>query len=199
MVDINRKPQLSLDMDGVLTASKDVVFDVMDVDVNPEDMESWDWPIEQFGADKFLGAFDTTWSECWMDVEPREEDLAATVSELQKVFEVNVVTAHSENKAVREGKQRWLAYHDIPHNEFMVVRPDNTKANLRHGAYIDDKPSLPVRVNHLTPTGTPMYLIDHPYNRDAKGSYTRVNTIEEALQHYIWGSTTPTEIQVYDT
>lgn len=179
-------PILALDMDGVLAATKATVFDEMGVDEDPETLPSWHYPVEKYGPDRFFGAFDTVWSDRWRDVQPAEDSLAGTVSELDTVFEVHVVTTQPWNDDVTAGKKCWLDYHGIDYDKFVTVPRSQSKATLGYTTYLDDKPSLPKEVNQRM--GGKVYLRDHSYNEDALGDYTRVPSVRGMLNYFIFGT-----------
>lgn len=168
--------RLALDMDSTLAASMNTVFDHIDADATYADVETWDWPIEQFGADAFLGGFDTVWTEKWEQIEPLEDDVATVIETFAAHYGVDIVTAQPDHEGVTEGKAKWLEAYDIPHDRLVTVPRDESKADLDYDVYVDDKPALPSRVDDAV-----VYLYDQPYNRDADGIYKRVETLEDAL------------------
>lgn len=176
------KPNLALDVDGTLAKSKPRVFELMGEDVSRDEMVSWDWPIEQFGADRFLGAFADVWSLYWAEVEPCEKDLKTTVRVLKEFFNVHIVTAQPDDRNIVKGKHCWLEEQGIAWDDFVTISRDRSKGDLYYDVYIDDKPSLPQNCSD----DAHVYLIDQPYNQDAPGEYTRVDSVKEAAQNLIW-------------
>lgn len=172
--------RIALDMDGTLADAIDTVFQHMGVDATQDDVTSWDWPVEQFGADAFLDAFDYTWANKWQDIAPAENRLYNTVRELVTDFHVDIVTAQPNHDGVTNGKRQWLDQHSIPYNEIVPVPRDKTKADLDYDVFIDDKPHLPARVNAKQPDAT-VLVRDRPHNRNAAGEYVRVQMVADAL------------------
>lgn len=179
------KPELSLDVDGVLANSKAVVFDEMGEPHNPEKITSWEWPIHKFGADKFLGAFDRAWTDRWEEIEPFGSDVAETVEELANYYDVRIVTAQPDSEKVTDGKRNWMRKHGIGAWELKTVSREDSKANLRYDVYVDDKPTLPTEVLRFCPDDTKVFLRDHPYNQEAGGEFTRISAISDVLEYTI--------------
>lgn len=168
-------------MDGVLASSKEVVFDVIGEDVEHDDMISWNWPVEQFGADTFFGGFETAWIKHWPEIRPAENGLPGTVAELHDVFDVDVVTAQPDDQSIIDGKKAWLWNYGIPFDDLVTVPTDRSKSELGYRYYIDDKPSLTNEVG----SGQTMYLRDQPYNQNATGDYHRVSSVAEVLERQV--------------
>lgn len=193
------KPRLALDFDSTLANTREVAYKLMLGDDHDRDatdgpsLQSWEAPLDTFGAERFLSAMWHTYTLRPLQVPSLEDDLAAKVDALEEVFEVDIVTAHGDHMGVTQGKRRWLDHHDIPYNDLVVVDPESTKAHMDYGVYIDDKPGLPEQVNNVDPSA-PVYLIDWPYNQDAPGDYVRVESLAEALRHYVWGTTNPNPV-----
>lgn len=173
------KPRIALDMDGTLARSKERVFKCIGEDVTYEDIVSWDWPMEQFGAGRFLGGFTTAWSQQWQHIEPWEPTIGDTVSELRDRFIVDIVTAQPDNTSIIDGKKAWLETNEIPYADFVTVPFDVSKAELGYDVYIDDKPLLPSAVDELNPEAD-VFLRDQPYNQNADGIFTRVGSVRLA-------------------
>lgn len=175
------KPRAAIDHDSTLAATLETAFDLM---LGPghgytyQDIQAWRWPLEEFGKKRFLNAVWHAWNIRPKDIDPMEPGLPETLSELSQHYEVHVVTAHPDHSGITEGKKKWLYRLGIPFDEFHVVPTDTSKSVFGYDVYIDDKPSLPEQVNQVG--SGQVYLRDLPYNRDAPGRYTRVDTVEEA-------------------
>jgi 5'(3')-deoxyribonucleotidase len=172
------KPHLALDFDSVLAATHLTAADLMEEDYTYDDIESWGWPLEQFGTNRALSALWHSWTIRPTKVPPMEENLSQKVSALHSKYQVHIVTAHPDHQGITEGKQQWLDMHGIGHEDFIVVPMGHTKAYLGYEYYLDDKPSLPEKCG---PDQT-VFLRDQPYNRNAKGDYIRIHSITDALK-----------------
>lgn len=169
---------LALDFDSVLAATHTVASDLIGIDYDYDDIESWGWPLEQFGTERALSALWHAWTIRPQDVPPMEENLSQKVSALHSKYNVHIVTAHPDHPGITDGKQDWLDRHGIGHEDFVQVPMDTTKAKLGYDVFIDDKPALPER----TDESQTVYLRDQPYNREANGDYIRINSITDALK-----------------
>lgn len=179
--------RIAIDFDSTLADTRVVAYQLMfgdDHDRDPTESTTWDWPIEMFGAARFLSAMWHTWTLRPLDAPPTEPYLAETINDLREQFEVHIVTAHPNHMGVTDGKKEWLDYHGIEVDEFVVVTPDVTKAEMDYYAFVDDKTALPHRVNQLNPESL-VYLIDWPYNRDAPGDYIRVENVKGAAYNLL--------------
>lgn len=188
--------RVALDFDSVLAETWSVAFDLIcgpDNDYEMSDVEDWDWGFRQFGKEKTLSALWHAWTIRPMDVPPLEEGLQDTVASLRRVWDVDIVTAHPDHMGISKGKKRWLEKQNIAYDDFIVAEPGGTKATMGYNVYIDDKPALPAQVDEHSPESQ-VYLRDQPYNRGVEGDYIRVNSVEEALNHLVWGTTEPHEI-----
>lgn len=178
--------RISLDLDSTLAATQDVAFDLLegpDHDLYYDDVESWEWGLEKYGADRYLSALWHAWTLRWEQIDPLEPDLAATVDQFRAAgYTVDVVTAHPDHQGISEAKQNWLDEYDIPYDNFVRAKSDGTKADLDYNIYIDDKPSLPEKVDEWDR----VYLLNQPYNQDAEGDYKRVETVNEVLNRLVY-------------
>ena len=171
--------KIALDMDSTLAAiSTATMAELGDEDRTYDDIETWNWVIDEYGGDTFFDQFFEIWSERPETIDPLEDNLDDTVSRLRDLGKVHLVTNQRDSDAVTEGKMQWLDSHGIEVDEFVGVEPGRSKAELNYDVYIDDKPALPGNLN-----GEKMYLRDHPYNREAPGDYVRVNSVKDALLH----------------
>jgi 5'(3')-deoxyribonucleotidase len=173
------KPQLALDFDSVLAATHRTASDLIGVDYDYEDVETWDWPLETFGRNRALSALWHAWTIRPQEIEPMEENLSEKVAALHSKYNVHIVTAHPDHQGISEGKQQWLDDHGIGHEDFVKVPMASTKAKLGYDVFIDDKPTLPERAG---PDQT-VYVRDHPYNRDIEGEHIRIESITDPLKY----------------
>jgi 5'(3')-deoxyribonucleotidase len=175
------KPQLALDFDSVLAATHRTASDLLGVDYDYEDVESWDWPLEKFGTNRALSALWHAWTIRPHEIEPMEPNLSEKVAALHSKYNVHIVTAHPDHQGITEGKQGWLERHGIGHEDFVQVPMGESKAKLGYDVFIDDKPALPSEIDE----SQTVYLRDHPYNREVPGSYTRIESITDALKYEV--------------
>lgn len=175
--------RLALDHDSTLAATSEMAFELMlgpDHGYGYENVESWNWGLDTFGAARFLSGMWHAWTLRPLEVPPMEAGLSDTVDRLRDEYEVHIVTAHPDHFGIEDGKKEWLDYHGITYDDFVVVPMDQTKATLGYDVYVDDKPALPAEVNASNPD-TEVYLRDQRYNRDADGEYNRIQAVAEVL------------------
>lgn len=175
--------KIALDHDSTLAATATVAFDLIhgpNHDYTYDDVESWSWGLDEFGAERYLSALWHAWTLRPLWVPTLEDDLSNTVADLREEYTVHIVTAHPDHPGITEGKKRWLRFNGISYDDFVVVPARSTKADLDYDYYIDDKPALPERVQELRPTSH-VYLRDQPYNRDIVDAehVTRVHSVAE--------------------
>ena len=171
--------KIALDMDSTLAAiSEATMAKLGDEDRTYDDIETWNWVVEEYGGETFFDTFFDIWENEPDTIEPLEDNLSETVSELRDIGEVHLVTNQRPVEGVTEGKMQWLDAHGIEVDEFVGVEPGRSKAELDYDIYIDDKPSLP----HNVEEGK-VFLIDHRYNDDAPGDYIRVDSVRDAMLH----------------
>lgn len=177
------KPKLSLDHDSTLAATSAVAFDLIlgdeKHDFSYDNIESWEWGLETFGPARFLSGMWHAWTLRPLEVPPMEPKLAETVADLREHYEVHIVSSYPDHMGITEGKQQWLDHHGIEYDDFVPVHDGTSKAELEYDVYVDDKPTLPERVNELRPHAE-VFLYDHLYNQDAEGDYIRVNSLRHA-------------------
>lgn len=173
--------KLALDFDSVLAATHETAADLLGVDYGYSDIESWNWPLDKFGTDAALSALWHAWTIRPLDVPVMEPKLSDTTTLLNRVFDVDIVTAHPDQMGIADGKKKWLDEHDIEYDNFVVAGPGSTKAEMNYDVFIDDKPKLVGKVrDHQR-----LYLRDHRYNREEllpEGDYTRVDTVRDVLR-----------------
>lgn len=173
---------VALDHDSTLADIQPVAFDLLhgdDHDYDTEDVESWEWGIEKYGADRYLTALWHAWTLRPDDIDPCEDNLAETVSLLRDVARVHIVTAHPDQQGITEGKEYWLEKHGIEYDEFRPVHNGRSKADLDYDRFIDDKPQLAENINdHQV-----LYLIDRPWNQDVqtRDNVHRVDSVSEVV------------------
>jgi len=179
--------KVAIDIDSTLAATYHRVFEYLDGPQHGytyDDLKYWDWPIDRWGEEHFFDAFRYVWS-CQAASVPLYDCGGPLVTELlsdHPEFEVDIVTAQEDCTQMESGKRLWLYDNEFEYNNFVTVPLGKTKAELDYDIYVDDKPSLPERV-----TDGEVYLIDHRYNRDAPGEYTRVDTPSQAYMHMTQG------------
>lgn len=178
---------IACDFDSNIANTREVAFKLMFGDDHEKDpsngpwTESWEAPIEIFGADRFLSAMWHSWTLRPLDVPILEDNIPEKMSCLQDHgYAVDIVTAHANQRGITKGKKKWLDYHNIEYDDFVSVPPTTTKASMGYDYYLDDKPSLPRNVNNVEPNSI-VYLRDWPYNENADGSYIRTATVGEAI------------------
>jgi len=130
---LNRKPSLALDMDGVLADVHQFVYDLLPGNFDPAEQTTWDAPIEYFGREAFLDGFEAAWADHWPQIEPFEDDIAKTVAELRKFFDVHIVTTQADSESMMDGKKSWLFRQAVTFDEFVPVPHGKSKAELFYG------------------------------------------------------------------
>ena len=177
--------KIALDHDSTIASTGTIAFDLIGSDAEGctyDDIESWEWGLEKFGAERFLSAMWHAWTLRPLEVPLMDDTVVETVEELYEEHEIHIVTAHPDQMGIEEGKKAWLEYHSIPYDEFHVVPTDTTKAVLDYDVYIDDKPYLPLRVNEVN-SSKQVFVRHHQYNKDVPGDYTRIYQLSEVLPH----------------
>lgn len=179
--------KIALDYDSTLAATALVSFDLLGQEADGytyKDIESWSWGLDKFGTARYLSALWHVWTLRPLDVPVMDNTVVNTVKQLCDEHNVHIVTANPDHLGIKEGKQKWLAHHQIPFNDehFYQVPSNETKAKLDYDVFIDDKPHLPERVNDKN-SDARVFLRDHRYNRNAAGEYTRINTLSEVLEY----------------
>lgn len=175
---MTEKPRLAVDFDSVLANTSAVAFDLIcgpDHGYTVDDVESWTWGFDEFGKIRYLNALWNAWTLRPFEVPPMEVDIAGKMDALNNIYRVDIVTAHPDHMGIDEGKQRWLAHHDIPYNDYISVRNGTSKTDLDYDVYIDDKPSLPSEASE----DQTVYLRDQAWNQDVEGDYERVSGLIE--------------------
>lgn len=176
--------RIAVDMDSTLAATAETAFKLMGRDARGysyNDFKSWDWPLEEFGANRYLEAIWSAWTLRPTEVPLMEQFTPDWMHKLNEMWEqVDVVTAHPAGRGISDGKRDWLDYCGIEYDNLVQVDMDQTKADLDYDVYIDDKPALAERVNKIRPHAQ-VYMYDQPYNRDAPGDYHRIETLEEVV------------------
>lgn len=173
--------KVALDLDSTLADTLLTVFDILD---EPQygyaDSIHWDWPIEEFGRDRFLNAAWHVWSIRRDDIQPSEPDLRAKTDALKaKCEQLDVVTAHPDHlDVVDHGKQQWLDEHGVCYDDYVSV--EGAKHALDYDVYIDDNPKLVEATNSYS---SEVLLYDRPYNRDIDDERAiRVQSIADATR-----------------
>ena len=193
----NPSRTIALDLDSTLTASLDAVLEMLyddgvaDRRYTRTAVTDWYWGQDRFGFEPWVDAFAEIWRRDPLAVDPLERDVARVVDDLHGHGVVDVVTAHAADDAVTAGKRRWLEHHEIPYREFVTVdvsNIDGSKLAMGYDWYIDDHPELAATAIDITTTdrardahtGTDavhVFVRSQPYNIDAPGRYTRVETL----------------------
>jgi 5'(3')-deoxyribonucleotidase len=177
--------KIALDLDSTLAATTEVAFALMlgdDNEYSYEDIESWQWGLETFGAERFLNAVWHAWTIRPHDIKPFEIDIHVSTEKLSDHHNVDVVTANPDHWGIVEAKKEWLDRHGVVYDNFERVPESQSKGQyFEYDVFIDDKPSLPERVGN----GRTVYLRDHTYNQDAGGEYIRVSSVREAVNDLI--------------
>jgi len=175
--------RVALDFDSTLAATRETAFELLagpDHDYVPEeDIKDWTWGFREFGKEAYLSAVWHVWTIRPLEVPPLETGQWRAVNKIRSLFDVDIVTAHPDQKWISKGKKAWLREQGINYDKFVVVDPDKSKAELGYDIYIDDKPALPAEVNQKNPSAS-TFLVDWPYNEDVDGEYTRVDSVDEA-------------------
>lgn len=172
--------RIALDLDSTLADTRVVAYELMfgdDHDRDPQESPTWDWPIEEYGAARFLNAMWHAWTLRGEQIPPLEENIAGKIARLSRFGEVDIVTAHANHLGITEAKEEWVVDHGIDPNAFVVVETKADKTDLNYDVFIDDKPTLPEKADD----DQTVYLYDWPYNRDASGEYTRVESLDEVI------------------
>lgn len=175
---------IALDHDSTLAATNVVAAKLIGEDYGYEDIESWEWGLEEFGYAKFLNGLWHAWTLRPLEVPTTEPGLDITVAELRERAQVDIVSSFPNHLGIREGKLEWLEAEGIEYDNFIRADPSVSKAELDYDYYIDDKPALPEAVNEHNPEAT-VLLYDQRYNRDAEGEYIRVHSVADAANHII--------------
>lgn len=170
---------LALDLDGTLAATHDIAFDLMlgpDHGYTYEDIESWQWGLDEFGAARFLSAIWHSWTLRVDDIRPTEPNISEKVRRLNEGYTVDVVTANPDHMGIDDGKEYWLDKHGIEYRELIHVPPAQSKGQyFEYDVFVDDKPALPSRVGN----GREVWLKAYPYNKNVEGEYKRFDSLDE--------------------
>lgn len=138
----NSDLKVALDLDSTLAATSITAFDLIGVNHTYNDIESWEWGIETFGASRFLNALWNSWTIRPLEVPTMETTVDTFTEELSEMVDtVDIVTHHPEGvMGIEDGKRKWLDKHDVTFDSFVSVH--DSKADLSYDVFIDDKPSL---------------------------------------------------------
>lgn len=133
---------LALDVDAVLAETHGAFLKLHNSEYGTEysldDITYWDWPIDEFGYDKFHNMTDNLWQEKWQNIDTCESNVSKKVSKLSQRFEVHIVTARSGcDDAIRT----WLDLHNIGEFDSFNTGVKN-KADKDYDYYIDDNPNM---------------------------------------------------------
>jgi 5'(3')-deoxyribonucleotidase len=176
--------KVAVDMDSTLAATWEMAFELLegpDHDKSYDDLEYWDWGVDEYGHPRFLNALWGAWTIRGDDIRPMESGVANVVQSLHGEYEVHIVTTHPDREGINESKQDWLDSQGIPYDDFVPVPMGESKGQYGYGYYIDDKPGFAERV----PDGSMLYLRDQRYNRHIETedyeNVERVRTVAEAV------------------
>lgn len=110
--------------------------------------------------EKFLSNLDEAWFN-WKQIPPVEEDLSEKISKMQRLGQVDIVTARSE-VTVPFAKE-WLHFQKIPYTHFVRAESTVAKSYLNYDFFIDDSANLmPLIASRLFGYGI---LYEQPWNR----------------------------------
>lgn len=176
-------PTVAFDVDSTLARTCDVAFKLLGVEnkYSYDDISSWKWGLETFGKAAYLNALWHAWTIRGYEIEPFSEYVEDQTKSLKACTEsLDIVTAHPENAlGITDAKVRWMKRHRISYDE-MRVKSD--KHLLDYDIIVDDNPNLPE--NAATVDNTPEVLLyNQPYNRNAAGEYTRIASLDGALEY----------------
>jgi 5'(3')-deoxyribonucleotidase len=133
---------LALDVDAVLAETHksflELYNDRYGTDYSLDDITYWDWPIDEFGYEKFHNMTDNLWQKRWRDISVCEPNISRKVSKLSESFEVHIVTARS---GCDDSIRTWLDFHDIVEFKSFNTGVKN-KADKNYDCYIDDNPNM---------------------------------------------------------
>lgn len=187
------KEVLALDLDSTLANIHPVAFELLEGpenDYSVEQVTDWEWGVREFGEAAYLSALWNVWTLRPDEVQPYEDDIAETVSQLREDFEVHIVTAHPDHMGISEGKQNWVDEQGIPYDRFRPVCMGVSKSQLDYHVLVDDKPTVPEEADRFQR----VYMFDQPYNAHAEGDYIRVESVNEVLRRETVSIPTPRKI-----
>lgn len=133
---------LALDVDAVLAETHGAFLELhnkrYETEYSLDDITYWDWPIDEFGYEKFHNMTDSLWQEKWQDINPCESNPSEKVLRLSQSFEVHIVTARSGcDDSIRD----WMTHHGIEEFDSFNTGVKN-KAEKGYDYYIDDNPNM---------------------------------------------------------
>lgn len=154
--------RVALDLDGTLAQTYSVAFALMGVDHEYEDIESWEWGLNEFGGARFLNAMWHAWTLRPHDIKPID-DLRSVDHIYDLADELDVVTADPGHLGIKESKAEWLERQEVAHDELVISPKGQSKAELYHyDVFVDDNPHLVDQVK-----GDQLLLLyDAPYNQE---------------------------------
>lgn len=178
-----QKLKIALDLDGVLANTMQTFCELTNsrrsTHFTPEQFDRWNaWEITKTNKDEFLRTLDEAWFN-WRSIPPVEENLAEKISSLQRMGQVDLVTARSE-VTVPFAKE-WLHHQKIPYNKFVRTESTAAKSYLDYDFFIDDSANLmPLIASRMFGYGI---LYEQPWNRTALNMprIFRIQKLEEAL------------------
>jgi len=191
---MENKPRVCLDLDSTLARTCDVAFELVcgpDHEYSYDDIESWEWGLNEFGTDTYLNSLWHAWTLRGDEIEPFSVNPSGRTTTLYGLSsQLDVVTEHPDHiMGIDEAKQSWLDSQGIAYDNYRSL--ENSKSTYDYDIYIDDKPSLAAELA-FDDTST-LLLYDHTYNRNVQGPCTRINSLKQAIDHV------RASIDVYDS
>jgi 5'(3')-deoxyribonucleotidase len=129
---------------------------------------------EEIKSDKIVGSVqmspheiftlqDEVWTE-WHDLPATEEHLSRKLCTLKENgFQVFVVTSRPLRSV--DLVKKWLAWQEIPYDEFQAISPYRSKREIEADALVDDTPN---QIREFIRTGRTGFLYVQPWNKNAK-------------------------------
>lgn len=175
--------KVAIDQDGTLSdtiAGYSSVFE--DGELSNTEVQTWDEPIERWGADEFLSGVSELWRSHINEIPLVDDTVVDGMYSLMEddngITQVDVVTASYEvDDEVVSGKRKWLDTNSILYDDLVVIDRNESKADLDYDYFVDDKPSLPSEVRG----DSKVIVRDHPYNRDISSDHLRSAFLIDAV------------------
>lgn len=126
-----------------------------------DEIDRWDfWVRLGYTSDQFFKELSECWNR-WMHVKPLEDNISFIVERLSRLGKVDIVTARDPENNI--SVKRWLEYHEIPYNDYILVARGIDKAELDYDLFIDDSP---INAKQISNYRKMVLLYSQPWNRD---------------------------------
>ncbi len=175
--------KIALDLDGTLADIVGLWLEEYNIKNNIklryEHITKWDfWINLGYTPTRFFKELSECWKR-WYKVKPIENNISLAVDNLRRFGKIDIVTARDKESS--KYAKEWLKYHNIKHDNFILVEKGTDKAYLDYDIFIDDSP---INAQTIASLNKLTLLYDQPWNKGISNNKNiiRIKSLFDALE-----------------